>query len=87
MDLVTQYVDERVEVAMYTDFHEKYESWWLDGNGELPEDTWISWDIKVDMLEDERDDFFYYYYIFGKIKHMEDLLSYHHLDILDHSIL
>lgn len=62
MDLVTQYVDERVEVAMYNDFHKKYESWWLEGNGELPEDTWISWDIKVDMLEDEREDFFYYYY-------------------------
>ena len=65
MDLISNFVDERMETAKCVDYHERYEIWWDNGEGEWPkeyEDGWISASDRMFEMESERKDFKGYYY-------------------------
>ena len=60
VDLVSRFVDERMEVAKLTDYHESFESyWWDEVSGDYGERMILMADSE---LEAERKDFNTYYY-------------------------
>jgi len=65
IDLVSNFVDERMGTAQCVDYLERYENWWDNGEGEWPkeyEDVWISASDRMFEMESERKDFKGYYY-------------------------